>query len=1023
MAALAEGFRPVEAIDLALPDRLLSFVVDGTDEAALVLLGSAPNAALLLGIDLSYGGLPPSSRQTPVPAWDVLLDSASELPAPVLLRFAKVFSATLGPGKILVHIAGKGAVVHQMIASLQPLSPPPWLELLIRLGARTEYKGAIFPIHKNRLPAETVERLLEADGHDPEMLYKHAFPARSYDSVSMNAMSLLGGLGGYGERLARRHGLVRNALCDSSALVRSLAIETFQKLAIPVAPFLHELAGLAAGSAKGVREGASLLVGQAGAAAFPALRAIAETGKPEERAHALRLIGRLELAEGQAFLRERAGSEKTPSVRKVLDELMLQAGQQSAGAPRTETRGDVLAHVALDEGFRSALAAWGGHLTGDEIQQAFALLTDPQPWSVDPPRVLEKAAKQDLEGLRLLLARPELTPLHAVRLLRLAGLLQPSPHAALAGHLDYSVPRQTFERLMAAYRDSHQPRLSLRDLADAFQAAALDPETIAGARLMPASYRRFDWDDESTWSYFADRQDWLARHLEAPARAARHWGTGMMPPAQRRQTILAILTAFPEPPARFVPRLWDLALGAVEGERDLACKCLEKLPDWRKRLFDALKGGKAQMRSAAIGWLKRSRPEGAILALCAALEVEKTAEVKAALASALESLGEAQAAASTAQADPRGRAALQAEAVAGLKKGIPAKCSWFPFDRLPAVRWGSDGTPITPDVVQWLAVSAWKTRSAEPTVILREQVKLIHEQDARRLGESVFEAWLAEDLRPPTQEELTRRLLQFMTWTGAASIDEIVQKRPELAQAVEFERNWPMSTRPEDKGFLALAAACGPAGVVDRIRSYINQWYGYRAAQCRALVQVLAWIDHAEAVAFLLDVAKRFRTATIRQEAEDQVRKLAERKHMTVADLADQSLPDAGFDAEGKLMLDFGPRQFFARLDDDAELVLGDVSGTTIEKLPAPGKNDNPELAAAAKTRLSAVKKESRRFASELSSGCTKRCASSAPGRSPTGSGRSWAIRWPAGSALAWSGPGRMKRERYRHSAPWRTVR
>ena len=157
---------------------------------------------------------------------------------------------------------------------------------------------------------------------------------------------------------------------------------------------------------------------------------------------------------------------------------------------------------------------------------------------------------------------------------------------------------------------------------------------------------------------------------------------------------------------------------------------------------------------------------------------------------------------------------------------------------------------------------------------------------------------------------------------------------------------------------LALVAACGPKDVVERIRSYVNQWYGYRVVQCRALVQVLAWIDHPEAVAFLLDVARRFRTASIRQEADAQVRKLAERKGVTLAELADQSLPDAGFDAEGKLVLDFGPRQFLARLDDDAEIVLEDASGNSLKALPAPGKSDNAELAAVGQTAARGAKKE-----------------------------------------------------------------
>ena len=103
---------------------------------------------------------------------------------------------------------------------------------------------------------------------------------------------------------------------------------------------------------------------------------------------------------------------------------------------------------------------------------------------------------------------------------------------------------------------------------------------------------------------------------------------------------------------------------------------------------------------------------------------------------------------------------------------------------------------------------------------------------------------------------------------------------------------------------------------------------------------------------------RRFRTASIRQEAETQARKLAERKGVTLAELADQSLPDAGLDAEGKLVLDFGPRQFIARLDDDAEIVLEDAAGNVLEALPTPGKADNAELAARRRSGSRALKKE-----------------------------------------------------------------
>ncbi len=334
------------------------------------------------------------------------------------------------------------------------------------------------------------------------------------------------------------------------------------------------------------------------------------------------------------------------------------------------------------------------------------------------------------------------------------------------------------------------------------------------------------------------------------------------------------------------------------------------------------------------------------------------------------------------------RDALKAESVKGLNKGIPEKLGWFPFDRLPNVRWLGDDQPVERSDVNWLAISAWKTKSAEPTAIVRDQVALLRPDDAQVLGKAVLDAWLAADLRPETPEEVQKRLEPLFQMTGTTTLEELCQKQPEFAYLFEQAKNQPATGRTEDKGILALVAACSPTDVVDRIRPYVNQWYGYRVGQCRALVQVLARINQPEAVAFLLDVARRFRTTTIRQEADTQVRKLAERKGVTLAELADQSLPDAGLDAEGKLVLDFGLRQFLARLDDDAELALEDGSGNPLKSLPAPNKTDDAELAAAAKKGLSEQKKEVKAIRERVVDRWWRR--RSIPRASRTGTGPSW---------------------------------
>ena len=65
-----------------------------------------------------------------------------------------------------------------------------------------------------------------------------------------------------------------------------------------------------------------------------------------------------------------------------------------------------------------------------------------------------------------------------------SGLLQDhGPTRRSENKLDPRIPAESLERLFGAYRDTHQPRMGLRELAAAFRASALDDELIAWARL------------------------------------------------------------------------------------------------------------------------------------------------------------------------------------------------------------------------------------------------------------------------------------------------------------------------------------------------------------------------------------------------------------------------------------------------------------------------------------------------------------------------------------------------------------
>lgn len=168
----------------------------------------------------------------------------------------------------------------------------------------------------------------------------------------------------------------------------------------------------------------------------------------------------------------------------------------------------------------------------------------------------------------------------------------------------------------------------------------------------------------------------------------------------------------------------------------------------------------------------------------------------------------------------------------------------------------------------------------------------------------------------------------------------------------------PKGSAIDSKGVLAVAGACGGSGTAPLVARYLKEWYGLRGAQCKALVQMLAWVEHPAAIQVLLAVGSRFRTKGIQDEAARQVQAVAARKGWTLEELADRTIPSAGLDENGEMTLDYGARQFSARLGDDLELVLRNSEGKILSSLPDPRTGDDEERAKEAKKLLSASRKE-----------------------------------------------------------------
>jgi hypothetical protein len=252
--------------------------------------------------------------------------------------------------------------------------------------------------------------------------------------------------------------------------------------------------------------------------------------------------------------------------------------------------------------------------------------------------------------------------------------------------------------------------------------------------------------------------------------------------------------------------------------------------------------------------------------------------------------------------------------------------------------------------------------------VLRHYAALFDAAARERLAAHLLAVWLREDLRPASPAEAeslaAQAASQYYGWYSSKngpypgmSLEQVkAALLPGYAKA-------PVGSAIASKGLLAVVAACAGRDVVPPAERYLREWYGHRAAQGKALIAMLAWVDHPSATQLVLAIGSRFRTKSFQEEAARQVRALAERKGWTVDELADRTIPTAGFDDDGVLELPYGPRTFTAVLRPDLTVELRDPDGKVIKALPAPRQSDDADRAKESKKAFSAARKELKNIA------------------------------------------------------------
>lgn len=968
LAWLHADFLRLAPLNASLPDLAMDFVAAGQHPEVLCLLAGTQGAAKALGLRCDSQTWSNNS----IIDRDKFFVETTILDPALHLRLALVYDAAAQSGQRRSSCAGLA-------------NGGEWLEVYMWEATRTA--SNIYPRQPKatRLDASVLEDMLDLHGNPRSWLVRGALLLDTTQHWwGNNFTELFLKVPGVRESFTRHVDTVRECLDQSDHRGRIHAIQAVHRVGGSPSLCPDLVASLAVDSSKLVREAALAWIVTGPDVVVPELQRIAASGGPEERAHAVKLLGRLGGESMRPFLEQRLSVEKAKKVVELLEGLLRSEvpspGKRDSGAAHAPALPELaplpnelpdtsLAHSVLDDlkkVIEKANTAWLTVWTAHKGQRWSAKHPPQLPLSAaaewfellqslkvgfkarNNPSLEHSRSRNGWEALAKFTAHPGFNLVHVLRWCLL---------------LDHEFPTRTgfwhgtVRPCLDARIEGRGP-IEFRELAHICFLLGIPSEWIgewwldAGKNLGGGFAES---SPEITWTYFAERLDALGKALGwIPTGPVDRMSTYL--DGTRRENAWRALSGFPTPPPTLVDRIWEVALGSSKTERHLAQAALLRDPNRDSRIIAALSSGQQEQRAIAADWLGRLRVEAAVPVIRKAVVKEKYDVPKAAMLTALERLG-------VPPDEFLDRAGLLKDATRLAAKGTPPVLAWFPFDQLPAVHWADSGRRVDPEILKSWLIQACRLKSPEPSPLLRRYAAGFKSAERENLGQFILQAWLSEDVMPRPREEAEKAAMQ-----QAQQYVQLAVQYPKYYPQKTLEEFYaqflpgflaqPKGSANESKGILAVAGACAGAGAAQPISQYLKKWYGTRVHQARALLQMLAWVDHESATQTLLAIGTRFRTKSLQEEATRLAQSIAERKGWSLAELADRTIPSAGLDEDGVLELDYGPRLFTARLDADMGLVLFDPDGKPIKALPDPRKDDDPELAAAAKKQIAASRKE-----------------------------------------------------------------
>jgi hypothetical protein len=540
-----------------------------------------------------------------------------------------------------------------------------------------------------------------------------------------------------------------------------------------------------------------------------------------------------------------------------------------------------------------------------------------------------------------ILNEPEFGPHHIVRLMK----------AESWGDLDLN--RGIFQQWLRFHPNVIN---DLRQLSEVIKQNGLDDRSIANWILRKRWQSDFNLPDThglEIWPFFAENDHYIKEAF------------GLIKGADSRYHeyeiayAILVLEKFPVIPEQYLQVIYEHALSPAKTYGPLARKALTKYGLVEDRVISALASSKQDERIVAAEWIAELKTEKAVPELKKSLKKEKRETAKAAILSALHALGED----ISVYLSPE---ALLKEAETGLKKAMPKGLSWFPFSTLPDLKWLA-GKSVDPKILTWWIVLSTKLKQPEGNPLLDLYLQQLDPISRATWGMFILQVFLAQDTACPSDEEAgeyakANQQLQFSYWQRYAKSEwGEVYKDKTIEDAYTFlfrsKKSEYLGSAIGEKGILAMISAVRGGDAVQLVNRYMKDHYT-RRHQIEAILSALANSNDPVIIQLLLSIARRHRTNSVQEKARTLVEEIAERNGWTQDELADRTIPTAGFEPNGSQVLQLGSRELIVKLSPDLKVVLVNEQGKTLKSLPAARQDDDPEQVKQAKKDFSSSKKE-----------------------------------------------------------------